>query len=105
MCRFLDAGKKEPRHARLTGVQKAPRHEVAEVGHWLGSECYGDLTLAPILMIGGTAARYYLDVPAREVGRVRQASRRALALYQSALGKLIAVIESSEIAAGAEPAH
>jgi len=26
----LDAGNKEARHAQLTGVQKAPRHEVAE---------------------------------------------------------------------------
>ena len=29
LCRFLDAGKKEAPHAQLTGVQKAPRHEVA----------------------------------------------------------------------------
>jgi hypothetical protein len=26
---FLDAGNKEAPHAQLTGVQKAPRHEVA----------------------------------------------------------------------------
>src|SRR3981189_3200439 len=30
MCRFLDAGKQEAPQAQLTGVQKAPRHEVAE---------------------------------------------------------------------------
>jgi len=29
MCRFLDAGNKEAPHTQLTGVQKAPRHEVA----------------------------------------------------------------------------
>ncbi|UEM13260.1 hypothetical protein G6321_00051365 [Bradyrhizobium barranii subsp. barranii] len=29
LCRFLDAGDKEAPHAELTGVQKAPRHEVA----------------------------------------------------------------------------
>jgi hypothetical protein len=29
MCGFLDAGKKEAAQAQLTGVQKAPRHEVA----------------------------------------------------------------------------
>jgi hypothetical protein len=29
LCRFLDAGNKEAPHAQLTGVQKAPRHEVA----------------------------------------------------------------------------
>jgi hypothetical protein len=32
MCWFLDAGNKEPPQAHLTGVQKAPRHEVA--GSW-----------------------------------------------------------------------
>jgi transposase len=33
LCRFLDAGNNEaPRHAQLTGVQKAPRHKVA--GSW-----------------------------------------------------------------------
>jgi len=32
MCRFLDAGKQEAPQAQLTGVQKAPRHEVA--GSW-----------------------------------------------------------------------
>jgi hypothetical protein len=29
VCWFLDAGNKEAPHAQLTGVQKAPRHEVA----------------------------------------------------------------------------
>ena len=29
LCVFFDAGKKEAPHAELTGVQKAPRHEVA----------------------------------------------------------------------------
>ena len=33
LCWFLDAGKKEAPHAQLTGVQKAPRHEVA--GSWV----------------------------------------------------------------------
>ena len=32
LCWFLDAGNKEALHAQLTGVQKAPRHEVA--GSW-----------------------------------------------------------------------
>jgi hypothetical protein len=32
LCRFLDAGNKVVPHAQLTGVQKAPRHEVA--GGW-----------------------------------------------------------------------
>src|SRR5712671_3378154 len=52
-----DAGQTE-----LAGVQKAPRHEVA--GSWAlaGSECYGELMLAPISMMGGTPARRHLDV-------------------------------------------
>lgn len=29
LCWFLDAGNEEAPHAQLTGVQKAPRHEVA----------------------------------------------------------------------------
>jgi hypothetical protein len=29
LCRFLDAGNKKAPQAQLTGVQKAPRHEVA----------------------------------------------------------------------------
>ena len=29
VCRFLDAGKYDTAHAQPTGVQKAPRHEVA----------------------------------------------------------------------------
>jgi hypothetical protein len=36
VCWFLDAGNKEARHAQLTGVQKAPRHEVA--GSWAPAE-------------------------------------------------------------------
>ena len=36
MCWFLDAGNKEAPQAQLTGVQKAPRHEVA--GSWAPAE-------------------------------------------------------------------
>src|SRR5215470_14562048 len=36
LCRFLDAGKKKAPQAQLTGVQKAPRHEVA--GSWVPAE-------------------------------------------------------------------
>src|SRR5260221_11703570 len=42
-----------------------------EVGHWLGSERYGELMLAPISMMSGTPARQHLDVCPREVGRVQ----------------------------------
>jgi hypothetical protein len=36
MCWFLDVGNKEPPQMDLTGVQKAPRHEVA--GSWAPAE-------------------------------------------------------------------
>ena len=57
--------------AAAAGVRKAPMHEVA--GSWAlaGSECYGDLMLAPISMMSGTPARHHLDVCTREVGRVQ----------------------------------
>jgi hypothetical protein len=42
-----------------------------EVGHWLGSERYGDLMLAPISMMSGRPARQHLDVCTSEVGRVQ----------------------------------
>jgi hypothetical protein len=66
LCRFSDAG--YPR-AAAAGVRKAPMHEVA--GSWAlaGSECYGDLMLAPISMMSGTPARHQLDVWRREVRR------------------------------------
>jgi hypothetical protein len=49
--------RRDVRQTELAGVQKAPTHEVA--GSWAlaGSECYGDLMLAPISMMGGTPAR------------------------------------------------
>jgi hypothetical protein len=54
--------RREARQTELAGVQKAPRHEVA--GSWApaGSECYGELMLAPISMMDGTPARRHLDV-------------------------------------------
>jgi hypothetical protein len=58
LCWFLDADNDE-RLGRLrqAGVQKAPRHEVA--GSWAlaGSECYGDLMLAAVSIMGGTPVR------------------------------------------------
>jgi hypothetical protein len=43
--------RREARHAELTGVQKAPRHEVAEVWHRQGSGRYGDLIRVPTLVV------------------------------------------------------
>lgn len=64
LCRFLDAGNEEGPHAQLTGVQKAPRHEVAGSRRRPGSECYGDLMLAPSWMIEVTAAGFDLRLSA-----------------------------------------
>jgi hypothetical protein len=71
LCRFSDAGMTRLSTRCGAGVRKAPMHEVA--GSWAlaGSECYGDLVLAPISMMGGTPARRHLDVWTPEVGRVQ----------------------------------
>jgi hypothetical protein len=62
LCWFLDAGDKEAPHAQLTGVQKAPRHEVARVGHRLSSERYEDLMVAAGSMMGGMLTGFELRV-------------------------------------------
>src|SRR6516162_4499837 len=56
------------RHAQLTGVQKAPRQEVA--GSWApaGQRRYGDLLSATTLMVGATLPGSDRDVWTREVG-------------------------------------
>ena len=48
--------KKLKKESQRTGVQKAPRHEVA--GSWAlaGSECYGDYVSVPSSMVGGRRA-------------------------------------------------
>ena len=63
LCWFLDAGNDETL-GRLSwpASKKSQGTKSREVGHWLGSERYGDLMLAPILMMGGTPARRHLDV-------------------------------------------
>jgi len=53
---FWTPANEEAPQADLTGVQKAPRHEVTGVGPWPGSERYGDLILAPISMMNGMRA-------------------------------------------------
>ncbi len=47
---------------RRPASEKRQGTKSREVGHWLGSERYGDLMLAPISMMGGTPARRHLDV-------------------------------------------
>jgi hypothetical protein len=54
----LDAGNKEPPQAHLTGVQKAPRHEVA--GSWVPAQQrarYENSMPAPFSMVSATRAR------------------------------------------------
>src|SRR5215813_13473364 len=89
MCWFLDAGNKEPPQAHLTGVQKAPRHEVA--GSWAlaGSECEVDLMPAPRSMVSATRVRG--DVQCLHTGeKVMQcASRQARKVQQWTANELI----------------
>jgi hypothetical protein len=64
-CRHDDAI-----HAlRRPASEKRQGTKSREVGHWLGSERYGDLMLAPISMMGGALPRC---LHAREVERVRR---------------------------------
>ena len=47
MCRFLDAGNEGIIHGETAGVQKAPRQEIAGVGHPAVQPArYGDLAAA-----------------------------------------------------------
>jgi hypothetical protein len=86
LCWFLDAGNNETvRTLSSPASKKRQGTKSREVGHWLAanprkvqdmrdlmfgefakyqvcSECYGDLMLAPILMMGGTPARRQLHV-------------------------------------------
>jgi hypothetical protein len=70
------------RHAQLTGVQKAPRHEVA--GSWApaGQRRYGDLMSATTLMVGATLPGSDRDMWTGEVGRLQWPSRQALGGHQ-----------------------
>jgi hypothetical protein len=61
LCWFLDAGNTEAPRARLTGVQKAPRHEVA--GSW---------ALAGQRVLWGFDVGADLD-DRRDAGRIRPA--------------------------------
>ena len=62
---MLVFGRRQRRDARqteLAGAQKAPRHEVAGSRALAGSECYGDLMLAAVSIVGGTPARRDMHV-------------------------------------------
>src|SRR6516162_6644620 len=104
LCRFLDAGNNEGRHAQLPGVQKAPRHEVA--GSWApAGQRLWEFDVSADVDGGCNAARKRSDVWTGEVGSLQWASRQALGAHQRARGALIAVIGSREITAGIEPAR
>src|SRR4029077_18193238 len=93
------------RHAQLTGVQKAPRHEVA--GSWApaGQRALWGFDVSAELDGGRNTPGSDRDVWTGEVGSLQWASWQALGAHQRALGALIAVIGSREITAGVEPAH
>jgi hypothetical protein len=106
MCWFLDAGKKAPQ-TQLTGVQKAPRHEVA--GSW-------EPTVQRVLW--GFNAGADLD-DRRGAGRIRSCVSVGTGVQESAIGIWASVrsapmrdaradgcyIGWKESAAGVEPAH
>ena len=103
---FWTPATREAPHAQLTGVQKAPRHEVA--GSWAraGQRVLCGFDVGADLNYGrdaGTTPPACLV--AREVGRVQEAVRRALGARRRAIRALMDAIGPSEIAAGAEPAH
>jgi hypothetical protein len=55
LCRFLDAGNNEALGTlSCQASKKRQGTKSQEVGHWLGSERYGDLMSAPTLMVGAT---------------------------------------------------
>ena len=101
MSGFLDAGNKEAPQAQLTGVQKAPRHEVA--GGWAPAEqrALWGFDAGAELDDGWDADRIRpacLDV--REVSGVQEAFRRVFGARQCAIDALMDAIGSRAIAAG-----
>src|SRR5215467_11567207 len=93
MSWFLDAGKKEAPQAQLTGVQKAPRHEVA--GSWAPAEqrALWRFNAAPGSMIGGMLTRFDLRVCPH--GRSAECSgpcRRVSGGYQRAIYALMVLL-------------
>ena len=86
MCGFLDAGKKEAAQAQLTGVQKAPRHEVA--GGWAPAEqrALWGFNAGAELDDGWDADRIRpACLLVREVSGVQEAFRRGFGARQRAI--------------------
>jgi hypothetical protein len=90
LCWFLDAGKKEAPHAQLTGVQKAPRHEVA--GSWAPTvqrALWGFIAGAELDGRRDASTRRRVSLHTGEPRRVQWASRRSGEVQQRAAGELI----------------
>jgi len=101
MCWFLDAGKKEAPQAQLTGVQKAPRHEVA--GGWAPAEprALWGFNAGAGLDDGRDADRIRAAcLHVREVSGVQEAFRRVFGARQRAMHALMDAVGSRAIAAG-----
>ena len=84
----------------MTGVQKAPRHEVAGSCAPAGQRTLWGFDVSAEADGGGTLPGSDRDVWTGEVGSLQRASRQALGAHQRALGALIAVLGSREITAG-----
>ena len=101
MCWFLDAGNKEAPQAQLTGVQKAPRHEVA--GSWAPAEqrALWRFNAGAGLDDAGDADRIRpACLHVREVSGVQGGFRRVFGARQRVIHGLMDAIGSREIAAG-----
>jgi hypothetical protein len=97
----LDAGKKEAPQAQLTGVQKAPRHEVA--GSWAPAEqrALWGFNAGAELDDGSDADRIRpACLHVRKVSDAQEAFRRVFGARQRAIHALMDAIGSREIAAG-----
>ena len=101
LCWFLDAGNKEAPQAQLTGVQKAPRHEVA--GGWAPAEqrALWGFNAGAELDDGWDADRIRpACLQVGEVSGVREAFRRGFGARQRAIHALMDAVGSRAIAAG-----
>src|SRR5215831_16189165 len=98
---FLDAGNKEAPQAQLTGVQKAPRHEVA--GGWVPAEprALWGFNAGARLNDGRDADRIRpACLHVREVSGVQEAFRRVFGARQRAMHALMDAVGSRAIVAG-----
>src|SRR5215813_10168718 len=101
LCWFLDAGNKEAPHAQLTGVEKAPRHEVA--GSWApaGQRALWGFNAGAGLDDGWDADRIRpACLHVREVSGVQGGFRQVFGVRQRAIHALMDAVGSREIAAG-----